>query len=94
MLDEEDRKSIIELRQHYRNCFSSPSGKVVLKHMLYEMRLFNDDIIADDHDSRVLRNYASTLIERLGCADDTDATLNAIITAILDLPINLTNEQE
>ncbi len=92
MLEEEDRKQILELRQHYRNTFSSPSGKVVLKHILYEMRLFNDDITADDHDSRVLRNYASTLIERLGCADDTDATLEAIITAILNLHMILTNE--
>ncbi len=92
MLDEEDRNQIIQLRQHYRNCFSSPSGRVVLKHMLYEMRLFNDDITADDHESRVLRNYASTLIERLGCSDDTDITLEAIITAILNLPIVLTNE--
>lgn len=91
MLDEEDRKQILELRQHYRNCFSSPSGKVVLKHMLYEMRLFNDDITAEDQDSRVMRNYASTIIERLGCADDTDATLNAIIDAIINLPMNLTN---
>jgi hypothetical protein len=92
MISEEDKNQIIELRRHYRTCFSTSSGKVVLKHMLYEMRLFNDDITADDHDSRVLRNYASTIIERLGCSDDTDATLEAIITAILNLPIVLTNE--
>jgi len=89
MLEEDDQKEIIELRQHYRNCFSSPSGKVVLKHMLYEMRLFNDDIDENDQDSRVLRNYASTLIERLGCGDDTDATLEAIVNAILGLPIKI-----
>ena len=92
MLEKDEQKAIIELRQHYRLCFSSPSGKVVLKHMLYEMRLFNDDIEVDDHDSRVLRNYASTLIERLGCADDTDATLEAIINAILELPIKINND--
>lgn len=90
MSSEED---IVKLRQDYRLCFTSPAGKVVLKHMLYEMRFFNDNIEADDQDGRVLRNYASLLIERLGCADSPDKTLDVIIDAITTLPIKITEEE-
>lgn len=90
MLNDDEKKEIMFLRQHYRACFSSPSGRVVLKHMLFEMRFFNDEITSDDEDSRVLRNYASTIIERLGCADDTGVTMDAILDAVLNLPM-LTN---
>jgi len=93
MLNPEEQADILLLRQHYRNCFSSSSGKIVLKHMLYECRLFNNDIAVDDHEGRVLRNYANTIIERLGCSDNADITLEAIITAILELPIKLTNDE-
>jgi len=79
-------QEIILLRQHYKNCFGTPSGRIVLAHMLQEMRFFNDDIEAEDHTGRVLRNYAMTLIERLGTADNPDRTIDAIVEIILKLP--------
>jgi hypothetical protein len=86
-LNKEEEQQITELRLHYRTCFSSSSGKVVLKHMLQEMMTFNDDIHEDDQEGRVLRNYANRLLERLGCADNPDSTIDALIGAILNLPI-------
>lgn len=63
-------------------------------HMLYEMRFFNDDIDENDHDGRVLRNYANTILERLGCADNPYLTLEYIVSAILRLPIEANKDEE
>lgn len=52
-----------------------------------EMRYFNDDIQDGDHEGRVLRNYANTLIERLGYGDNPEITIDKIIEVITSLPI-------
>ena len=100
MLDKEDIKQIIELRQHYRNVFSNSSGKIVMLDMMRRCYFFNDDLSEDIPGAIGKHNFIIETLDILGKADDPSASAEAIglgvINALLNIPIvdrdNLTNE--
>lgn len=87
LLNDEERNEIIELRQHYRAVFSSPSGRLVLTNMMMRCGFFNDDL---SHESPQLigrHNFIMETLEILGTADNPQRTANAIVEAILLQPL-------
>ncbi|MFZ2937665.1 MAG: hypothetical protein WA066_03050 [Candidatus Omnitrophota bacterium] len=87
MLNIEDQKAIVELRQHYKNVFSSSSGKIVFHDMLKRSFFFNDDLTPDLTDALGRRNFMAETLEILGVADNPYMTSSAIAEALLNLPI-------
>lgn len=87
LLNDEERKQILEMRQHYRIVFSSPSGRLVLANMMQRCGFFNDDLSYDDPQLIGRHNFIMETLEILGTADNPQRTMDAMVNAILMQPL-------
>jgi hypothetical protein len=53
---------------YYRNCFGTGSGKVVLKNLLMEARLFEQN---ETSEQQAVENFAKTILHKMGEYGDT-----------------------
>ncbi|MCK5235577.1 MAG: hypothetical protein KAR06_01215 [Deltaproteobacteria bacterium] len=79
-----------DLLKAYRNTFCSSEGQEVLNHMLYELGFFNDEIVTEDQVVR--RNYATTLIRRLGMGDN-DA-MESMVRGLIKHSVSVARAQD
>ena len=86
LIDDDERNSILELRQHYRVVFSSPSGKLVLTNIMMRCGFFNDDLSHGEPQLIGRHNFIMETLEILGTADNPQRTAEAIVEAILLQP--------
>lgn len=84
---DELEQDILELRQHYRNTFDSPSGRVVFHDLLLRSSFF-DRIEPDDKESIGIRNMMLDVIKILGAYGENPKRVSeAIATALFQQPI-------
>jgi hypothetical protein len=57
-------KIVDKVIDYYRDCFSTPSGKRVLAHLLADMGYFDNNLKSPEEVA--VANYAKTLLVRLG----------------------------
>ena len=73
-----------EFIQDCRNLFSTPTGKRVLKRLLFEWHFFYEDVNTEE--GRVLRNYATRLLKRIGALQAEEGA-EAIVNALMKISI-------
>lgn len=74
-----------EILLDYRNVFNSREGRRVLTHMLMEMRYFDSDVLTDE--GRIMRNYATRLIQRIGGLEPAHF-VDSMVTALMKIPLS------
>lgn len=74
-----------ELIDSYRRVFSSPHGKIVLQHMLFDLGVFSEETRTEE--DVALRNYGSRLLAIISGGGFDSNTINALINAALKQPI-------
>lgn len=74
------------LRSQYRNTFTSHAGRVVLGHMLAELKFFSTAMTDEEV---TLQNYAKNLLAHLGVLDAEN--VQRITDALLTVPPRGTN---
>ena len=73
-----------EFIQDCRNLFSTPTGKRVLKRLLFEWYFFYEDVTNDE--GRILRNYATRLLKRIGALQPEEGA-EAIVNALMKIAL-------
>jgi hypothetical protein len=86
----DDEKKVAHLRSQYRNTFTSKAGRVVLSHMLAELRFYSTAMTEEEV---TLQNYAKNLLAHMGILDADN--VQRITDALLTVPPKgtTTNEQ-
>lgn len=77
-MDEEEK----QVRNFYRNTFTTPSGRRTLAHMLTELGFFNT--ISTDEEA-ALHNYAKVLLAHLGIL--TAENVLRMSEALINIPV-------
>ena len=80
----------LELMQHYRNTFFTPSGHEVLKDLMKQGYFFNfgeAEITADMPEAIGKRNLVNYILNMLGCADNPELAFDSIINGMANVPI-------
>lgn len=67
---------------YYRNCFGTGSGKVVLKNLLIEARLFEQN---ETPEQQAVENFAKTILHKMGEYGDVRQNEN-IIERLFNIP--------
>ena len=80
-----DTVPLKELIGQYRQVFSSPHGKVVLNHMLWELGLFDE--IGDDPESIALKNYATRLLHILSGSKPGGESIQGFLDNLMRQPL-------
>ena len=70
-----------ELLYKYRNVFNSAQGRLVLKHMLVDLR-FIDDRITITEGEKALKAYATRLLKIIGGLRFDDAAMNGLLNGL------------
>lgn len=80
----------LELRQHCKNTFSTPSGKVMLYHIMEQGYFFNTgelEVTKDMPEAIGKRNLVNWILSLYGCSDDKELNFMAVIDSLGNLPI-------
>lgn len=85
-----DKKRDRELVQHYRNTFSSPSGKIVLCHMIAELGFF--DQVTETEADKTLADYAKRILTL--CGIFLPENIESVMEYLFKVPVQLEKEQE
>jgi len=71
-----------ETQRYFRECFSTPAGRVVLGIILADLGYFDDDLNPEE----VCReNYAKTILKYMGLANKD--TLRSFINHLIEIPV-------
>lgn len=80
------KQELAHLRRQYRNTFTTKAGRVVLSHMLAELKFFSTAMTEEEI---ALQNYAKNLLMHLGILDASN--VQRITDALLTVPPRGTN---
>jgi len=78
----QENAEISELRQTYRNVFSSPEGQEVLYYMLVDLSFFDETV---EEKSIHLKNYAIRLLEDIGIMHEINGF--RLVQKMFELPL-------
>ena len=67
---------------YYRGCFSTGSGKIVLKNLLMEARLFEQNVTPEQ---QAVENFAKTILYKIGDYGDVKQN-ERLIDRLFDIP--------
>lgn len=67
---------------YYRNCFGTGSGKIVLKNLLMEARLFEQN---ETPEQQAVENFAKTILYKMGEYGDNKVNEN-LIERLFNIP--------
>ena len=85
-----DAKDELSIRWAYKAIFSSPQGKLVLKHMLVELGFFDTDV-RDERDMG-RQDYSRRLLWILGVTDEVN--IQGVIDSFLKLPLTTQGDDD
>jgi len=77
-----DKVEIKDIKDAYRSTFSTKDGRLVLQHMLYELRMLQR---CEDEKDRHLHNYGRRILALLDV--DESNMYEVFVNKALDLPI-------
>lgn len=84
----------LEMRQHYRSTFFTPSGREVLKDLLIKNYFFNDNLTVEMSEIVGKQNAVKAIVNMLSCADMPELTVEAIIDGMEKVPLIVKPEEE
>jgi hypothetical protein len=78
-----------ETQRYFRECFSTPAGRVTLGIILTDLGYFDDDISPEEFSKA---NYAKTILKYMGlCEIDS---LRSFVNHLIDIPVIQEKENE
>ena len=79
-----------DLIAHYRTVFSSPHGRAVLTHMLYDLGVFQE--ITDGPEDVALKNYGTRLLMILAGGAVNESSIEGFAKLLMMQPVNKIKE--
>jgi hypothetical protein len=71
-----------ETQRYFRECFSTPAGKVVLGIILADLGYFDDNLAPEEV---CKANYAKTILKYMGLCDKD--TLRSFVDGLINIPV-------
>jgi hypothetical protein len=78
-----------QTQQYFRECFSTPAGRVVLGIILNDLGYFDDNL----HPEEVCKaNYAKTILKYMGLANID--TLRSFVDRLISIPVTQEKKED